>query len=82
MLKPEPLPSNRLPLDTRQYLPASPGFIIFPILCRYLFVNMPTNITACPPSDVAAPPADDEKIAVKVANNESFCVKYELLMLR
>ncbi|KAG7531094.1 hypothetical protein FFLO_04588 [Filobasidium floriforme] len=42
---------------------------------------MPTNITACPPSDAAAPPADDEKIAVKVANNESFCVKYELLML-
>jgi hypothetical protein len=82
MLKPEPFPSIQPPSDTRQYIPASPGFSISPILYRYLFVNMPTNITACPPSDATAPPADDEKTAVKFANNESFCVKYELLMLR
>lgn len=82
MLKPEPFPTIRLPLKTRKHLPANPGYIISPILYRHLFANMLTDITACPPSDATAPPADDEKIAVKVANNESFCVKYELLMLR
>jgi hypothetical protein len=82
MLKAEPFPTIRLPLKTHKYLPANPGYIISPILYRYLFANMPSNIHAYPPSDASAPPADDEKTAVKVANTESFCVKYELLMLR